>query len=120
MCAARSSPLYQRGLCGRRTGHCRHCWAGPVPPMSRSVTPDPHVSSVARPFSPKSLHDRDVLSWYHEAGLDEAFLRNLIDVRRIIEPAAARRAARDATAADIAALEAWYRCLFNDTDTTET
>jgi DNA-binding FadR family transcriptional regulator len=53
--------------------------------------------------------DPDVLRWWSIAPPDPAFFMDLIDVRMIVEPQAARLAAARATPAQIAAIEAAYR-----------
>lgn len=59
----------------------------------------PKRGTVVLPRSSWRLLDQDVLSWQTEAGRDEGFLKNVFEVRRIIEPAvaglAAERAADD-------------------------
>jgi GntR family galactonate operon transcriptional repressor len=80
----------------------------------------PKTGTLVRARSTWNLLDPAVLSWLQEVGPDEAFLRDLSDVRLVIEPAAARRAARHATDAEIGALEAWYRRMeiaIHDVDT---
>ncbi|KDN78042.1 GntR family transcriptional regulator [Streptomyces olindensis] len=52
-----------------------------------------------------NLLDADVIRWRMEAGDGPQLLRDLADVRAIIEPAAAHRAALHRTDADLAALE---------------
>jgi DNA-binding FadR family transcriptional regulator len=52
--------------------------------------------------------DSDVLKWQTEAGTDEAFARNLWELREIIEPAAAGLAAHRANESDIEALKDCY------------
>ena len=52
--------------------------------------------------------DPDVVAWKSQAGLTREFLRDLLELRRIVEPAAARLAAERATADDIAELESAY------------
>lgn len=52
-----------------------------------------------------NLLDADVIRWRMEAGDGTQLLRDLADVRAIIEPAAAHRAALHRTDADLAALE---------------
>lgn len=61
--------------------------------------------------SPQSwnLLDPDVLAWQQEGTPQPAFLRKLTEVRLIIEPAAAERAALRAGPAALAALEAAFR-----------
>ena len=50
----------------------------------------------------------DVITWQSKAGLTPEFLRDLQDLRRVVEPAAMRLAAERATAQDIAEVEAAY------------
>ena len=52
--------------------------------------------------------DPDVVAWQSRAGLSREFLRDLQELRRIVEPAAARLAAERATYQDIVELEAAY------------
>jgi DNA-binding FadR family transcriptional regulator len=53
--------------------------------------------------------DPDVIAWQVKAGLTPAFLRDLQELRRVVEPAAVKLAAERATAADIADLEDAFR-----------
>ncbi|MEV5517133.1 FCD domain-containing protein [Streptomyces flaveolus] len=53
-----------------------------------------------------NLLDADVIRWRVEGGAGEELMRDLADVRSIIEPAAAHRAALHRTDADLEALEA--------------
>ena len=52
--------------------------------------------------------DPDVVVWQTKAGLTREFLREVQELRRVIEPAAVRLAAERATAADLAGLEVAY------------
>jgi DNA-binding FadR family transcriptional regulator len=52
--------------------------------------------------------DPDVILWKSKAGLTREFLRDLQELRRIVEPAAVRLAAERATPQDIAEIEAAY------------
>jgi len=52
--------------------------------------------------------DPDVIRWQSSAGLTREFLRDLKDLRRVLEPAAVRLAAERATAKDIREIEAAY------------
>jgi DNA-binding FadR family transcriptional regulator len=52
--------------------------------------------------------DPDVIIWQSKAGLTAEFLRDLQDLRRVVEPAAMRLAAERATPQDIAEVEAAY------------
>jgi GntR family transcriptional regulator, galactonate operon transcriptional repressor len=67
--------------------------------------------TVVLPRSAWRLLDPDVLGWLTEAGLDPDFLRNTFEVRRIIEPAAARLAAERATADELSAIRAPYEAM---------
>jgi DNA-binding FadR family transcriptional regulator len=62
---------------------------------------------------PRHWHhtDPDVMVWYYETGPSPAVLEALRDVRRVLEPAAAARAARAATDAEIARIEAAYTAM---------
>jgi DNA-binding FadR family transcriptional regulator len=57
--------------------------------------------TVILPRSEWRLLDPDVLAWLTETGLDPEFLRSMFEVRKIIEPAAARLAAERATPAEL-------------------
>ena len=52
--------------------------------------------------------DPDVVAWQSRAGLSREFLRDLQELRRLVEPAAVRLAAERATPQDIAEIEAAY------------
>lgn len=52
--------------------------------------------------------DPDVLNWLCEFGADEAFLRNMNEVREILEPRAAALAAERGDEGAIARIKAWY------------
>ena len=69
----------------------------------------PKTGMRIRPRSDWNLFDPDLLAWTFEIGPDEKFFRDLYDLRSIIEPAAAARAALRATRAEIAELQEWYR-----------
>lgn len=53
--------------------------------------------------------DPDVVNWQGRAGLTREFLRELQELRRVVEPAAVRMAAEHATPQDIAEIEAAYQ-----------
>lgn len=69
----------------------------------------PKTGTRIRPQTEWNLLDPDVLRWRYEAGPDEPFLRNLTEVRFIVEPPAAALAALRATTEEISAIERWYR-----------
>ena len=52
--------------------------------------------------------DPDVVAWQSRAGMSREFLRDLQELRRLVEPAAVRLAAERASARDIAEIEAAY------------
>jgi DNA-binding FadR family transcriptional regulator len=52
--------------------------------------------------------DPQLVGWQAQTGLTREFLRDLQELRRIVEPAAVRMAAQRASAEDIAELEAAY------------
>jgi DNA-binding FadR family transcriptional regulator len=62
--------------------------------------------TVILPRSEWRLLDPDVLAWLTEAGLDPEFLRSMFEVRKIIEPAAARLAAGRATPEELSDIRA--------------
>src|SRR6187551_3409488 len=56
----------------------------------------PKVGTRVRPRRDWNLLDPDVLAWQVEAGADPGFLDQALELRRMIEPAAARLAAERA------------------------
>lgn len=72
------------------------------------VTTGPKVGT--RVLAPEywNWFDPDVIVWQTQAGLTREFLRDLQELRRVIEPAAVRIAAERATPADIAEIEAAF------------
>ncbi len=52
--------------------------------------------------------DADVIAWQSKAGLTPDFVRDLQDLRRVVEPAAVKMAALRATPDDIAGIEAAF------------
>jgi DNA-binding FadR family transcriptional regulator len=69
----------------------------------------PKVGTRVRPRRDWNLLDPDVLAWQIEAGPDARFLEQALELRRMIEPAAARLAAERATDEQVAALYEAYR-----------
>src|SRR5437773_10142973 len=63
----------------------------------RLVESRPKTGTRVRPRKDWNLLDPDVLAWQVEAGADAEFLAQALEVRRMIEPAAARLAAERAT-----------------------
>jgi DNA-binding FadR family transcriptional regulator len=68
----------------------------------------PKVGTRVRQRRDWNLLDPDVLAWQIEAGPDARFLEQALELRRMIEPAAARLAAARASDAQIAALYEAY------------
>ena len=68
----------------------------------------PKVGTRVRPRRDWNLLDPDVLAWQIEAGPDGHFLEQALELRRMIEPAAARLAAERATDDQITALYEAY------------
>jgi DNA-binding FadR family transcriptional regulator len=73
------------------------------------LTTGPKVGTRVLSSDHWNWFDPDVVAWQSKAGLTREFLRELQDVRRVIEPAAVRMAAERATARDIAEIEAAYQ-----------
>jgi DNA-binding FadR family transcriptional regulator len=61
----------------------------------------PRTGTRVRPRSDWRLLDEDMLRWQSQAGVSRSFVNNLIEVRRIFEPAIARLAAERATSRHI-------------------
>ncbi|AOS63306.1 FadR/GntR family transcriptional regulator [Actinoalloteichus hymeniacidonis] len=62
--------------------------------------------TFVRPRDTWNLLDVDVIRWQFAAGAADGFLRDLAEVRAVIEPAAARLAAARRTESDLIALDA--------------
>jgi DNA-binding FadR family transcriptional regulator len=71
----------------------------------------PKVGTRVRPRRDWNLLDPDLLAWQIEAGPDPHFLEQALELRRIIEPAAARLAAERAADEQIAALYEAYEAM---------
>src|SRR6476620_11614265 len=65
----------------------------------------PKTGTRVRPRSDWNLIDPDVLAWQLKAGPTREFLEDALELRRMIEPGAARLAAARATDEEIEALE---------------
>ena len=68
----------------------------------------PKVGTRVLPAEQWNWFDPEVVAWHSRTGLTREFLRDLQELRRLIEPAAARLAAQRATGEDITAIEAAY------------
>src|SRR5437667_5248712 len=70
----------------------------------RLVESRPKTGTRVRPRRDWNLLDPDVLAWQLEAGPDRRFLVDALELRRLLEPQAARLAARRATDGQLTAL----------------
>ena len=68
----------------------------------------PKVGTRVMPDAHWNWFDPNVVAWQAQCGLTPAFLKDLQELRRVVEPAAVRLAAERATAEDIAQIEAAY------------
>ncbi len=69
------------------------------------MTTGPKVGTRVLSSDHWNWFDPDVISWQSKVGLTPEFLRDLQDLRRVVEPAAMRLAAARATAHEIAEVE---------------
>jgi len=72
------------------------------------LTTGPKVGTRVQAPDQWNWFDPDVIVWQSKAGLSAEFLRDLLDLRRLVEPAATRLAAERATRRDIALIEQAY------------
>lgn len=72
------------------------------------VSSGPKVGTKVLPPDEWNWFDHDVIIWQSRAGLTREFLRDLQELRRLVEPAAVRLAAERATPQDIAPIEAAF------------
>ena len=79
------------------------------------VVSRPKVGTRISPQSTWHLLDPDVLSWVFEFEPDEAFLNNLFELRRMIEPSAAALAAERRTDEDLKEIETALEAMARDT-----
>ena len=68
----------------------------------------PKVGTRVLPSEQWNWFDPDVIAWQSRAGLSPEFIRDLQDLRLVVEPAAVKLAAARATAEDIAEIEVAY------------
>jgi len=68
----------------------------------------PKVGTKVLPDEQWNWFDPLVVAWQSQVGLTREFLRDMQELRRVVEPAAVRLAAERATAADIADIEGAY------------
>ena len=72
------------------------------------IVTGPKVGTRVLPSDQWNWFDADVIAWQSVAGLTPDFVRDLQDLRRVVEPAAVKMAAARATPDDIATIEAAY------------
>ena len=72
------------------------------------ISTGPKVGTRVLPSDSWNWFDPDVVQWQGKCGLTREFLRDLQELRRIVEPAAMRLAAERARPEDIASIEAAY------------
>jgi DNA-binding FadR family transcriptional regulator len=72
------------------------------------VSTGPKVGTRVLPAEQWNWFDPDVVAWQSRTGLTREFLRDLQELRRLVEPAAVRLAAERATPQDLAELEVAY------------
>lgn len=72
------------------------------------VVTGPKVGTRVLPADQWNWFDQSVVRWHTRVGLSHEFLRDLQELRRVVEPAAVRLAAERATPADLADIEAAY------------
>jgi len=68
----------------------------------------PKVGTRVLPSDDWNWFDADVIAWQAKTGLSNEFIRDLQDLRRVVEPAAVRLAASRATPQDLAGIEEAY------------
>lgn len=68
------------------------------------LTAQPKVGTHIAPRSAWHILDPDILAWHFEFDASEAFIRNLFELRKIVEPSAAALAAMRRTETEISSL----------------
>lgn len=71
----------------------------------------PKAGIQVQPTSQWKLLDHDVMKWHYQEGDNPAFVRQLMQVRRIIEPAASELAALHATPEELHFIQTNYQTL---------
>ena len=80
------------------------------------VVTGPRRGTRVQPRAEWNHFDPDVVRWRLDAGVDEQFVNDLVELRTVIEPAAARIAAHAATPDDFMASEAAYLAMVRATE----
>src|SRR5436305_6683836 len=76
----------------------------------------PRTGIRVRPRNEWNLVDPDLLGWLCEAGVDDRFIRDLCEIRAIVEPAAAELAASRSSKEENAEVLRCYRLIEADPD----
>lgn len=63
------------------------------------------IGTVVRPRRLWNVFDTDVITWHHLEGKSDKIFKDLVELRQLIEPGAARLAASRATLADLERIE---------------
>ncbi len=79
----------------------------------------PKIGSRVRPREAWNLLDRDILAWYWAAADQHHFLRNVQQMREILEPEAAALAALNHTDSQLTAIESAYMGMVESTNTAD-
>ncbi|TXK18776.1 FadR/GntR family transcriptional regulator [Homoserinibacter sp. GY 40078] len=77
------------------------------------------VGTRVRPQDLWNVFDTDILRWHSDVGLGEVVMRDLVEVRQVMEPAAARLAAGRAGMADLRRIADALRTMDASTDSVE-
>lgn len=77
------------------------------------------IGTRVRDRSHWGLLDDDVLAWYQSAPPDSDFFRQLMDIRKVMEPKAARWAAERAGEEQLAEIKAAIECMERETGAVE-
>jgi DNA-binding FadR family transcriptional regulator len=77
----------------------------------------PRTGTRTRTPADWNLLDPDVIRWRLEAGVDQAFVRDILELRLAIEPEAAKLAAQRANAGDIATIRLAYKGMVDAVNT---
>jgi len=83
------------------------------------VEPRPRLGTRVLPRQDWNLMDREVIDWHGRAA-DVTFLSDLLDLRQVVEPAAARLAAERATDDQIDGLAAAYQGMADNAEDLDT
>lgn len=77
------------------------------------------IGTRVRPVDQWNVFDTDILRWHHEEGRGADVMRDLVEVRQILEPAAARVAAGRATMDDHRRMSAAVDAMFGNAHSRE-